>query len=361
MNHDQPRNITLKDVANHAGVSKSTVSLVLRNDGAVNEHTRQAVLNSIEATGYIYNRRAASLRENKNKDSFAVILHSLRSPFSSELLYEFEQLSLAQQLLPIFSSNLDLLAQQEKQVQLYLEHGVAGLILCPASGTTNEWLDSLAIRGLPVVQIMRETANASTASVTADNTAGVRAATAHLIQQGHQHIAFIGGTTGDSDFTARHKGYCEALMDAGLPINPHYCQPCSQSLPNGYQAGLALLTQQPDITAVICFTDQIGYGVAQACRELTLTVGQDIALFGFDDLDFSEISNPPLSSIRVDNAAMTEQAIQLLTQAIDGQDIAHHKVAIPTELVLRESTEGLASAQSSLHFSNARPRAAQLS
>lgn len=334
------KNITLNDVAKHAGVSKSTVSLVLQNSQAVHHKTRDRVIASIQATGYIYNRRAASLRQQKHRDSFAVLLHSLRSPYSSELLDEFERLSLERNLLPHFSSNVDQKDQQEKHVQLYLEHGVSGLIICPATQTDASWLEQLKARGLPMVQIMRRAPFSEIPSVTADNRNSTKEAVSHLIEYGHKKIAFIGGNAADSDFQERYNGYLDAHHSYGLNPDPNLCLPCVQGFDEGKAAGKAALAIEANLTAAFCFTDFIAYGVIEAANEQGHRVGENFAIVGFDDIVFSKAFHPPISSIQVDNAQMAKEAIRLLQETIAGRDLRDVHIKVDSKLIIRESSNG---------------------
>ncbi len=211
------------------------------------------------------------------------------------------------------------------------------MMLCPAPNTNAVWLESLWRKGLPTVQIMRQVAFSQCPSVTADNRSGVRNAVNHLISLGHQRIAFIGGNQQDSDFQERYSGYLDAMSQASVPVYQEHCIPCAQSLAAGEETFLQLNKSDHRVTAVVCFTDTIAYGVLKACREHNLIVGKDIALVGFDDFAHSELTLPALSSIRVNVEEMARTSLSLLQQALGGQSIlqSHHK--IPTKFIARAS------------------------
>ena len=331
------RRITLHDVARHVGVSKSTVSLVLQESSSVSAKTRDKVLRAIEETGYVYNRKAAALRQTQQHDLLGVIVNGLNTPYTAEILHELESCALQQDVVPMFASNSEQLAQQEKLLKQYMEYKVGGFILCPAPGTHSSTLDKLWRNGFPLVQIMREVPFSQFPAVIADNRKGMYAATRHLIQQGHQRIAMLGGNEDISDYHERLSGYRDAMSEAGLAVPSGYIYPIPQSRAAGRQALNDIFNYDQKISAVVCFSDLMAYGVLSQCREMNIRVGHDLAVVGFDDLTDSSLTHPALTTVRVEAADFAREALRLLQTYMKDQQAPVERKVVPAKLVVRES------------------------
>lgn len=336
-NDFETKRVTLHTVAEHAGVSKSTVSLVLQNDSRVNEKTRSKVLQSIDETGYVYNRKAASLRQGQSHDQFGVVLHGFHSPYSGEILNHVEQLALQQDLFPLMVSNSESVDRQEKVVRLCMEQNVGGFIICPAPETTASWLNDLWRNGFPCVQIMREVAFSQLPSLLADNRNGIRSVTNHLIKLGHKKIAFVGGDERASDYHERLAGYMDAMNDASLPVSREYIRPTPQTRAAGRTTLVELKQYDAGITATVCFSDLIAYGVLSMARELGLNVGTDFAVTGFDDLADSWLTHPALTTVQVRPQDIANNAIEMLQHYMKNKTAEPERRIIPAKLIIRES------------------------
>lgn len=331
------KQVTLYTVAKHAGVSKSTVSLVLQKDPRVNITTREKVLTAIEETGYIYNRKAASLRQGQRNDQIGVVLNSFNSPYSGEILSQIEQLSIESDLIPIMVSTSDQVTRQETVVRRCLELNVGGFILCPAPETTASWLNDLWRNGYPLVQLMREVAFSQLPSLLADNRNGSRLATQHLIALGHKKIAFIGGDVRASDYHERLAGYMDAMNNAALPTPKDMIRPIPQSRAAGKAALHELLKYDPNISGIVCFSDLMAYGVLNASREEGRIVGQDLAVTGFDDLADSKLTHPALTTVRVKTEDLATNAVQMLQYYMNNRSAQAERRTVPAKLIVRES------------------------
>ncbi|MEZ5534989.1 MAG: LacI family DNA-binding transcriptional regulator [Thiolinea sp.] len=329
--------MTLHDVARHVGMSKSTVSLVLQGSSSVSDKTRERVLRAIDETGYVYNRKAAALRQSGRHGLIGVIVNGLNTPYSAELLNQLEGLSLEQDILPMFASSSETLAQQEKLLQLYMEHNVGGFIICPAPGTRSTLLDKLWRNGFPLVQVMREVPFSQFPAVVADNRRGLYEATRHLIKLGHRKIAFLGGSEDISDYHERLAGFMDAMNEAGLSVPSGYIYPILQSRAAGRKALKALLEYDPGITAVACFSDLMAYGVLSQSREMGIKVGEDLAVIGFDDLADSRLTHPALTTVRVEAGDFAGKSLQLLKTYMSDPQSPVTREVIPAKLMIRES------------------------
>ena len=331
------RRVTLLDVAKHVGVSKSTVSLVLRRSSEVNEKTRERVLKGIEQTGYVYNRQAADLRQTQTSDLLAIIVNGLKIPYIGELLHSFEQHAMSTDLVPMFASHSDRLEQQERLVRSYMEYNVNGLVICPAPLTPASWLDRLWRNGFPVVQIMREVPFGDFPSVVASNRNGTYLATRHLIKLGHRKIAFLGGLDTHSDYHERLGGFMDAISEAGLSTPIDYIYQREQGRKAGREGLKVLLAYDAEITAIVCFSDLMAYGVLSEAREMRIEVGKDLAVVGFDDIADSQLTYPALTTVAVSANDIAKAAIELLQVYTRDRNAPRKQIVIPANLIVRES------------------------
>lgn len=331
------KRITLYDVAHHAGVSKSTVSLVLQDNCRVKDQTREKVLRSIEEIGYVYNRKAAALRQIQANDLIGILINSFVTPYSAEILNHFEQLSLQKNLVPMIASNSEQLEQQERFIRLYMEHKVGGFIICPAPNTSVSWLDKLWRNGFPLVQIMREVPFSQFPAVIADNRNGIRDATRHLINLGHKRIAFVGGDEATSDYHDRLAGYMDAMGEANLAVPTGYVHPVPQGRAAGRQVLQTLLAYDSKVSAIVCFSDLMAYGILSMSRELGIKVGSDLAVIGFDDLTDSSLTHPALTTVRVQPKDFAVNSLEMLQNHIQDKQAKAERRVIPAKLIIRES------------------------
>ncbi|WP_020394722.1 LacI family DNA-binding transcriptional regulator [Thiolinea disciformis] len=328
---------TLHDVARAAGVSKSTVSLVLQGRSSVSAKTRDQVLAAIESTGYVYNRKAAALRQAQRNDLIGVIVNELNTPYSGEVLSQIEKVCFQQNLVLMFASSSDLCEKQERLVQLYMEHKVGGFILCPAPYTDRTWLERIWSSGFPLVQIMREVSFSQLPVVIADNRQGAYEAVKHLIQLGHQKIAFVGGSEEISDYQERLAGYMTALNEAGIRVPAQYICPIPQSRQAGRDGLKTVLAYDSRISAVFCFSDLVAYGVFSMAREMGIQIGKDLAVVGFDDLEDSHITHPALTTVRVEANQYAIEAMNLLRVYQHDRQAPVVRRVVPARLIIRES------------------------
>src|SRR5580698_2477979 len=208
---------TIVDVARQAGVSKSTVSLVLGGSSLVADATRKRVTEAMSDLGYIYHRGAATLRGAKS-GVLGMVINDLSNPFYVELAIGIEQACQGGAFIPFLANSAEDPIRQQEVIRSMREHGAAGLVLAPAIGTSLNDVKPL-VAGLPVVQVMRRLPGLKASLVTPENREGARKATAHLIENGHRRIAFVGGRGSLIVRDERLAGYRLALEEAGIPLD----------------------------------------------------------------------------------------------------------------------------------------------
>lgn len=294
------RRATIIDVAKRAGVSKSTVSLVLQNSPSVREQTRVLVRQAMAELGYIYNRAAANMRMS-NGGLIGLVINDLRNPFFAEFATSL-QMALAERGYSCVIANTDEdPALQDQVVGAMIEHGVSALILCPAYGETAATFDAIARGGIPAMQMLRgvDPRLDLFPLIAPDYLAGGRAATRQLIAAGARRIAFVGGLDGRAVTEERKSGYLEALAEAGIaPLV------LTGKASRAFGRSAAAQLHAARVDAALCFNDLVALGMLPGCQELGLRVGEDFLVSGFDDIEEAAQAYPPLTSVHCDIAGI---------------------------------------------------------
>ena len=332
------RRPTIIDVARHAGVSKSTVSLVLQNSPTVKDETREKVRASMAEIGYVYNRAAANLR-SATPGLVGLVINNLRNPFFTEFATSL-QMALSEQGYAVVVANTDEdTGVQSQVIGAMIEHGVAAIIISPAYGESDGGFDAILRSGIPTLQVLRRVDDGPSPFTFAapDYECGSRAATEHLLQTGAKRIAFVGGLPNRSVTTLRLKGYRDVLAASGLPELILTGRSTRQF---GRDAAKTLAEEHTDIDAVVCFNDLVALGLLTGCQQIGRKVGADgLRIMGFDDIEECVHAWPPLSSVRCDIAGFGEQVAQIILKWI-GEGVAPEPEWFsPVSLALRASTD----------------------
>ena len=231
------RRITVTDLARAAGVSRSTVSLVLRNSPLVKRETGRRVEDAIDRLGYVYNRNAANLRR-RTSDMVAMVINDLTNPFFAELAVGLEEALQAAGYVSLMANTDEDPARQRRVMETMREHGAAGFILCPAMGTDTGQAAAMADWNVPVIQVMRRLPGARMGAVVPDNVLGARMAAERLLALGHRRTAFLGGGDGNVVTAERVAGYRIALEAAGIAPD-HRADRASSAQPRRWRRSVA--------------------------------------------------------------------------------------------------------------------------
>ncbi|NQZ80097.1 MAG: LacI family DNA-binding transcriptional regulator [Colwellia sp.] len=332
--HSGSKSVTVHDVARVAGVSKSTVSLVLTGSKKVSDTAKLKVEKAIDETGYVYNRDAASMRSRKS-NLVAIVINDLTNPYSAQLAVGLEQQIRKMGLFSMLVNSGEDVETQNQLVRNLKEYNVAAFIMCPAPGTTAEWTNQLVDQGFPVVNIMREISGAKVATVLPDNFAGTNMATQHMLARGYRKIAFLGGRETISDYHQRLAGFTEAMVLANVPFSNQLCIQSDTNRNGGRQAMTTALEIEPELEAVVCFSDVVAYGAMEQMKLAGKIPGKDIAIVGFDDLEDSRLMTPALSTVHVDANKIGIAVCHILSNIKDG---SRNKILVAVDLVVRESS-----------------------
>lgn len=329
--------ITLVDVAATAGVSRATVSLVLRNSPTIPERTRRRVLDAAARIGYVYNRRAAGLRAAQS-DIVGVVVNDLTNPYFAEIVASIQDAMSAQGRVVVLSNTAESTDRQREFVDTMREYNVDGIVISPAAETDAAFIESIHSWGMPCILFSRNVPGVETDYVGADNRAGVREATRHLIGLGHRRIAMIGMNERISTGRERRQGYLDALEEAGIAADEALMIACPATRADGMVAILRLLDLEAPPTAAACFNDITAFGVMLGLRERQLEPGRDFSVTGFDDIAEADLWRPALTSVAVSRAEIGEQVITLLLDRLAAPDAPRRQVFIEPRLIVRETT-----------------------
>lgn len=330
---------TLTDVAADAGVSRSTVSLVLRGSSSVAQETRVRVIRSIQKLGYVYNRTAASLRSQRSH-AIGLIVADIKNPFFAELIVGVENEFEKAGKVVLLANTSESIARQKKSIDAMFEHGTDGILLCPARGSKKSDLEPLANSGMPLVLFTRYVKGLKTNYIEGNNVEGSFEAVNHLIALGHRRIAFIGGVDTASPRWDRERGYRLAHEEAGIAVDPELNIRTNISIREGGEAIKALLSRNwtDPPTAAFCYNDSIAYGVVFGLNTLGLEAGKDFSVVGFDDSAWSASWRPPLTTVSTAPERIGIEAARMLMYALENPGAEPRKLFLPAPLVIRQST-----------------------
>ena len=327
--------VTIIDIARAAGVSKSTVSLVLTGTGKIKPETEQMVRTAMRELGYVYNRSAANLR-NPQSRIVGMVINDLSNPFFAELAIGIERVLRTSSYIPFVANTAESLVRQAEVVRSMREHGASGIIISPTVDTDGKEINSLAKIGIPLVLAIRRIPGAKVSLVASDNRAGAERAARHLIGLGHRRIAFIGGMSQMGVRQDRVAGFADAHRAAGLPMDPSLIVEAAPTKDGGFNAMTSLLSRTKRPTALLCFNDVVAIGAMLALTRHKLTPGRDVAVVGFDDTSEARHTSPALTTISVGVGDLGERAAQVLLRQIEG-DGAPETYVGEARLVVRES------------------------
>ncbi len=329
-------NITIKDVARYAEVSIGTVSNVLNGTTPVKEDLKRKVLEAIQHFGYQPNQLARGFRHNRT-NLLGMVIPDILNPFFPAIVRGVQD-GAYQKSFNLVLCNSDNDPRKELQyLQELRDHRMAGILLIPSGSTWMDPLPGKASHHTPVVCLDRRPARWSGDSVTADNHQGAFIATMYLLDLGHRAIALIGGSSDLSNAIERKEGFREAMRERHIPIGPGYIQEGDFNRISGYDKMRTLLQLRPRPTAVFAGNDLIAYGALTAIREAGLQCPSDISVVGFDDLELSEFTDPPLTTVAQPVYQMGASGVELLLNRIARAKNAAVHLVLPTELKLRHS------------------------
>ena len=333
------RNASVKDVAAAAGVSLGTVSNVLNRPERVTAPTRERVEAALSQLGFVRNESARHLRAGSSR-TLAYVMLDATNPFFTDVAQGIE-LSAEEAELSLFLCNSDGRASREATHLAHLQQQrVQGILITPVDPESPS-LDELVERGTPVVIVDRIRRSENFCSVAVDDVLGGRLAIEHLVDLGHTRVAFVGGPTTIGQVADRLRGAREAWAGAGLPDEDLVFLPTSAlSVPEGRSAGerLSGLPTRRRPTGAFCANDLVALGLLQQTVSNGRNVPGNLAIVGYDDIDFASAAAVPLTSVRQPRQLLGRTAADLLMDEASNPAHEHQQVTFTPELVARAST-----------------------
>ncbi|MCU1440896.1 MAG: LacI family transcriptional regulator [Rhodoglobus sp.] len=332
--------VSVRDVARRAGVSVGTVSNVMNHPGKVAPPTVERVQAAIVELGFIRNDAARQLRVGRSKTIGLVVL-DVRNPFFTDVARGAEDEAARAGLTVTLGNSDESTDREATYLDLFEQQRVHGVLISPYSDIT-ERLRRLRDHGIRAVLVDRTSSDLSFSSVSVDDIAGGRLAVEHLIAQGRRRIAFVGGPMAIRQVSDRLEGARQAVA-TNPDVSLEVIEIDALSVIAGRAAGMQLLARsdaRPD--GIFAANDLVAMGVLQALmmQGAGVSVPGEIALIGYDDIDFASAAVVPLSSIRQPSSLMGRTAVTILLAEADDPDIEARQVVFQPELVVRASTRG---------------------
>jgi LacI family transcriptional regulator len=328
------RKLTLKDIARHAEVSPSTVSLVLRDSPLVAEATRDKIRATMEELGYVYNRGAANLRSRRSK-TIGLVVCEITNPFYAEMVAGIDTVMDRNGWISFLANSSESPARQARFIQRIREQNADGIILTAAEGTEPEIVSQLRAWRIPFVQALRRIGDESGDYVGPDYRLGMSLAVEHLIGLGHKRIAFIGGARRTSALRERLAGYRNAMKRHGLEPEPIFSCPATRE--QGVKVIREALAMREPPTAAICYNDVIAFGVILGLLETGRQPGTDFNLVGFDNIAEAALSRPALTTIAVEPRQIGQEVAELILRRIADPTGRPEQVILPPRLIIRDT------------------------
>jgi LacI family transcriptional regulator len=329
----------MKDVAAVAGVSIGTVSNVLNRPHLVSEATRLRVQAAIVELGFVRNETARQLRAGSSRTIAYVVLDAA-NPFFNDVARGVEEVARAEGMVVyLCNSNQDGLREREYLERLR-EQRVQGVLITPIDPGGDRLAEMAGNGGMPVVLVDCHSRDDTHCSVAVDDVLGGELAIDHLVETGHERIAFVGGPMTVQQVRDRYRGARNALERAG-GAELVLLETEALVVGEGRRAGERLVALPPDErpTAAFCANDLLALGLLQAMTRLGLSVPGDLAVVGYDDIEFAEAAAVPLTSVRQPRELLGRTAARLLLEeASDEVRHKHQQVRFRPELVVRAST-----------------------
>lgn len=335
---ENPGAITLKQIAALAGVSSATVSRVLHTPHVVREVTRTRVLKVIEDYGYIYNKSAADFTSRKST-IIGMIIPTMRSSIHATLVQGIQD-ELMETGYNLIMGNTNYSLEMELDIlQLFMERRVAGIVQAGIN-SSESWsmLDDALRHGIPSVAVWEYVRGKSVGCVGIDNYRAARTMTEYLIDIGHRRIGLLLGPFSRIERIHRRlDGYKAALTENAIPVDPTLIIEKEHTLLDGSEGMNRLLALSDVPSAVFAGSDVLAIGALAAIKRAGLRVPEDISVAGFDDIDFANFSDPPLTTVRVPAYEMGRRAIRMLIRLIHEPSRDFESYCLDTDLVLRQT------------------------
>jgi len=329
--------ITLKDVAKKAGVSLSAASRALNGKQDVSEETRKKITKTAEELGYVPNRFASALKFQKTH-TIGVIIEDNANPFWAEVLKGIESEAQNNNYQVILANTSRSYEREVKAVKTLIQRRVDGLLISP---NQEKYDDLFMIRnlGVPFVIVgrhIKEFESLGIPMVYSDEVNGGYRATGHLIERGCKRIAFIGAQIYNTASIERCEGYKKALKEAGIDVDDRLIKTGGIEIDGGYKSVVELIRDGMQFDGIFAYNDLMAFGVIKALKENGVKIPHEVKVIGYDDIPFSALITPSLTTMRIHKQEMGRESFKTL-EKLENRKMEASNV-LETNLILRESS-----------------------
>jgi LacI family transcriptional regulator len=332
--------VSVKDVAVRAGVSLGTVSNVLNRPERVGVATRERVLAAIDELGFVRNEAARQLRAGQSR-TIGLLVLDIGNPFFTDMAAGVERAAATAGLSVVLCNSGEDPDRQDHYLNLLQEQRAYGILVTPVTEKYTR-IDEIRRRGTPTVLVDRGSSR-RVCSVSVNDVVGGELAAAHLLAQGHERIAFAGGPLTISQVADRLAGMRKAYSTAGVSEQKIVLlETDTLKVASGRDAGERIVAMPPRRrpTAVLCGNDLVALGLLQELTRQQVSVPGEIAIVGYDDIDFAAAAAVPLTSVRQPRAQLGQAATELLIEEVSAPDRHRHRqVVFEPELIVRASSD----------------------
>ncbi len=326
----------MKQVAEKARVSTTTVSHVINNTRVVSEDARERVLAVIQELRYIPSAVARSLK-NDRTHTLGMMIPNNSNPYFAEIIQSLEDTCFEFGYNIILCNSYDDPKKQAAYIRVLMEKRIDGLILV-SSGSDEELTRLLADEGIPKVLVDRELDGVAADFIEADHEDGGYQATQYLISLGHTRIACVAGPENILASAARIRGYQRALQQAGISYDPALLVHADFTSQGGFNAFQHLLALADRPSAIFASNDLMAIGGICAANQAGIRIPDDLSVIGYDDIALASFSTPPLTTIAQPKQAIGRLTAEVLVQRIKCPESSLRRELIKSQLVVRSST-----------------------
>ena len=334
----RPASVSIRDVAERAGVSIATVSRTVNHISTVNPELARRVWLAVEEVGYLPNTQARALVSGRSR-MLGLIVSEITNPFFPELVQEFENLAVAQGYEVLIGSTNYEPERTESLIRRVLQRNVDGVAVM-TFGIEEDLVQKLVEREFPLVFVDAGPDLPNIRVLKVEYGEGIRQGVQHLAALGHRNIAFISGPLRLRSAAARRDAFLKSMAELGLTVPSKHLVEGSHTMEGGITAMEKLIALDELPTAVMCSNDMTAIGVLHALYRTTFKVPDDISVVGYDDIHLAQFMLPPLTTVRMSCKDLATAAVEALRAGIESDHTLATKTEwrIPTRLVVRQST-----------------------
>ncbi|MCI9215575.1 LacI family DNA-binding transcriptional regulator [Lachnospiraceae bacterium 42-17] len=328
---------TLKDVSSKSGVSVSTVSRYINGSGYVDEKTARCIQEAVEELNYKPNKFAQSLKKDATQQ-IVLIVPDILNPYYAVIFRELQERALAEGYTIVLYDTAQREEEEIKAVSFAEELGADGIIYCSIY-KSEECLKRLIQNGKPVI-VNNNYKMAAFDTLYSEEGNGIYISARHLLECGHRKIGYVGGNPVSDVNIRRKRGFFKAVEEQDISVPEDWIFEMDFSMAAGYKAGMYFASLEERPTALCAANDIIAMGLITAFNERRIRIPQDISITGEDNIEFSKICRPTLTTVENSGSFFAENAYRLLMERIKKQYTGEaRKIVCPRELIIRESTK----------------------